>query len=178
YWWDATEYAWLIALILTQELDEGEYHIYSPDMSFGIMGGQAASTSFGGGKEYLIESFREQGVEVGKLFEVLLQRNQAPERMQIPSSLEDGYLIDYDGYFISYFKNDPEMNGWQRLRDENPCAHAFVTISVPAYDPETGIILVYIGWQGDWLFGSGDIYAFEYDGIRLKEIAIINLWIS
>lgn len=178
YWWDATEYAWLITLILTQELDEGEYHIYSPDMSFGIMGGQAASTSFGGGEEYLIESFRDQGVEVGKLFEVLFERNQVPERMQIPSSLKDGYIIDYDGYFVSYFENDPEMNGWQRLRNENPGAHAFVTISVPAYDLETGIVLVYIGWQGDWLLGEGRIYAFKYNGIRLMEIASIGLWIS
>jgi len=85
-------------------------------------------------------------------------------------------VIDYDGKFANYFKEDG--GGWEKWYKENPKAHGITTVSLPAYDPKTGLVLLYMGTQVHWLAGSGRVILYSYEKGELKELKRLEMWIS
>lgn len=82
----------------------------------------------------LKEYFNERGYDLDNLVDRLFEINQEPVWLTLKSSPEKGYYINYDGKFDGY--------GWFRLHLLRPHAAAKVHVSMPAYDAETGYVLV------------------------------------
>ena len=127
-------------------------------------------------KKYVRENLKVQNEHIDQLIETLIQRNKRPVRLELTSSPQDGYLIDYDGKFEKYFKDDG--GGWERWYEENPRARGWTRISLPAYDPKTGLVLVYQGTQSHWLAGAGYLILYRYVDGKLEELGRVMLWIS
>jgi hypothetical protein len=155
----------LIPLLFTDNHVEGRYFLVNPVM---YMPQQFFNITE-------IESeFKKQGYDFSSLLKIFHERNTKEIRMNIPSSQSEGYVIDYEDIMSNY---DLPL-GWTKLREDYPNLQCIITISVPVYDPRSNIFLVYLGWVGNGLFGSGDIYAFRVINGKLMEIARVGLWIS
>jgi hypothetical protein len=155
----------IIRYLLTQYYEKDRYDIFNPEMALDPCIKKNMLRSF----------FQRDGLNVDSLVNELFAKNIKSVRMSIPSAPEKGYLIDYDGKFQYYLKH---INGWGQLRNENPGARSMVYLSVPAYDPNTGLVLIYIGWASDGLLGSGDVILYKYIFGRLLEIDSVTVWIS
>jgi hypothetical protein len=155
----------IIRYLLTQYYEKDQYDVFNPEMSLDPYIEEKMLRTF----------FQADGLNVDSLISELFARNIKPVRMSIPSAPEKGYLIDYDGKFQYYLKH---VNGWGQLRKENPGARSMVYLSVPAYDPHTGLVLIYIGWASDGLMGSGEVILYKYVFGRLLEIDSVGVWIS
>jgi hypothetical protein len=129
-------------------------------------------------KEWILKRFAELGYELSSLVESLFERNATPVEMNIPSSPENGYIIDYDGKYVGYFKNAEIYTAWDNLINDYPEVYALVDISMPVYDPDTGIVIIFTAIQYAPLAGAGWIIAYSYDGNALIEITRLQLWIS
>ena len=139
-------------------------------------------------KEFIIDRFHytTDGAELSiniedenvlSLIDRFLEINQDPGKLTIPSSPEDGYYIDYDGKFSRYFQGGVSA-GWTRWRLTRPNAGSSVDLLLPAYDAESGLILMYIGMQGAPLTGFGDIFLFQYKDGEFKTLGSVMVWIS
>jgi hypothetical protein len=155
----------IIKLILTSHYEDGGYNIINPEMSL------AGATSNLAAVDYITSYFNERGIDVFSLLVKFYARNWEPVRMDIPSSISNGYIIDYQNKFNTYL-------GWEEFREANPKVHSYVSISLPVYDPDTNLVLVYLSWSGGLLLASGGLRAYKYDGDTFEEIANLNLWIS
>lgn len=176
FYWIAEEYDYIISFILTDYFENGGYNIINPDMSFGSPF-VAASTSYGGGMTYFQEKLEAEGCDSLKLIHILNERNSSPIEMSIESSPENGYIIDYEHEFESYFQEGIEA-GWEKFRKDNPKAGSYITISAPVYDPKSKIIIVYYDFVDGPLSGMGYLLAFRYQNGILEGIAEDELWIS
>lgn len=163
----------ILRLLLTSG-NPGRYSIIVPEMSYRYF-----SKYFS--YNYSIESFRiqqfqEKGYDITDLVGIFCDRNIEPVMMDIESSREHGYVIDYDGKYRSYMKEP--MFGFEKLQAENPGAGGFLEISVPAYDPRTNMILVYEGAWSHFLMGGGDLVLYEYKNGSLIKLCSVTVWIS
>lgn len=127
-------------------------------------------------KKYILDNISIEKYEIRELVDLLFERNKTPVPLALKSSQKNGYLIDYDGKFEKYFEKDG--GGWEKFYKENPKADGRTTVSLPAYDRKTGILLVYIGTQRHYRSGSGRVIAYKYEQGQLKELARIELWVS
>jgi len=112
---------------------------------------------------------------INSTFEKWVVANPARPHVTLESSPKDGYYIDYDGKFSRYFDGG---GGWIRWRLFRPGTACSVDISIPAYDPETGIIVMYIGTQGDYLAGAGYIFVAKYTNNDFEILSRDMVWIS
>ncbi|RPI77454.1 MAG: hypothetical protein EHM45_09035 [Desulfobacteraceae bacterium] len=127
-------------------------------------------------REYVGKGIKIENYDIGPLFDQLIKKNQKPVRLTLKSSPEKGYLVDYDGKFDNYFNSG--NGGWEKWHKENPLTQGWTRVSLPAYDEKTGIILLYLGTQYDWLAGSGDLIVYKYKDGKLQELGRVMLWIS
>lgn len=111
-----------------------------------------------------------------RLVAQLIEKNQEPVTLSLASSPQAGYVVDHDGQFAAYFGDDG--GGWDRWYQDHPRAGGRARVSLPAYDPQTGFVLVYCGIQSGWLAGSGNLYLFRYEERTLTMIGRVALWIS
>jgi hypothetical protein len=156
----------IIEYFLAGHALEGRYHVFEPEMSL-------PDWVY---IENIRSELRYQGLPLDKLVEKFSETNRKPVLMDIPSSIERGYVIDYSKKYASYFEEDG--SGWIGLRQENPQVQALVSLSVPAYDPSTGLVMIYVGWLGDSLFGEGDIFVYKYIFGEMILVTSLVEWIS
>lgn len=162
----------ILALVLAQPLPDGGYTVVRPRTTLSPLDLKELK----GSRDAVRQGIKIEGYDVGKLFDLLMARNREPFQLTLESSPKDGYVIDYDGKYSNYFANGG--GGWEKWRQENPQAHGMTSISRPAYDPEAGVVLIYMGTQADWLAGTGGIVAFRYRDGALTRIGQVMLWIS
>jgi hypothetical protein len=81
-----------------------------------------------------------------------------------------------DGHYLKYF--DPNGGGWEKLYKDHPKAHGITTVSLPAHDLKSGMVLIYTGTQTHWLAGSGHIILYKYENGKLKELKRVETYIS
>jgi hypothetical protein len=139
------------------------------------------------------------------LFDKFIELNRQPWSVSIKSSLRDGYYINYEDTFnkylpggfpvsrISYRKihydfklflwDRPRLDGfdifgWEDWRLYGRDFRARVDISLPVYDKDTGLFMIYMGWNSGGLMGTGDIFLFKYDNNNLNLISKAELWVS
>jgi hypothetical protein len=108
---------------------------------------------------------------------MFFELNEESAQLTLESCPEEGYYIDYDGMFAKYF-DSMWSGGWAKWYDFHPYAAGYTEVSMPAYDSETGYIIVYIGTQYDSLIGNGGIYVFKYEDGILTKIDTVAWWVS
>lgn len=128
------------------------------------------------GEMYISEHLQTNGVFVAGLVERLFERNAKPVRLTLKSSPQDGYEIDSDARYEKYFKK--HGGGWEKLYKENPKVHSITTVSLPAYDQKTGLVLVYIATSSNWLAGTGCVVLYKYENGKLKELNRVTMWVA
>ena len=167
------EYNKIITLILTQYSEEaasrGCYNIVNSQASLGH--GMSVS------EENIQNKFIKYGYDYSRLVEALFERNTTDVILDIPSSPESGYIIDYDETYI-YSGQSWDPTFWENLRRDNPDVSEIIEISLPVYDPKTGIVLLYFAPSRGPLYGFGSISAYEYENGEIKLITRVGLWES
>jgi hypothetical protein len=157
-----TEENKILALILSEEIeDDCSYTIVCPETQppYKIIN-----------ISHLKEHLNESDYDLDNLADQLFELNQEPVRLTLKSSPEEGYYIDYDGRFDGY--------GWFRLHLLRPHATGYTYVSMPAYDAETGYVLVYLAYQNGPMAGAGFIVAYKYEGGKLTNLGAVLLWLS
>lgn len=132
-------------------------------------------------KTSTIEEFSDKyGYDFTYLITRLVETNRESTRLNIDSSVYDGYYVDYDGVFSRYVTND-EYSGWLRLQKFRPQVRGFSSISLPAYDSESGYVLIYTGNRMNsitrYSFG-GDISIYRYIDGELIFLDYMILWVG
>jgi hypothetical protein len=121
-------------------------------------------------KEKIKSYFSRYSDDFNNLVDLLLEFNQTLVRLDLKSSPQDGYYIDYEGKFTRYLQDGG--GGWQRLHQFRPRVSRFTTVSIPAFNAGTGYGLEYSAVQGDPLNFEADIsaiYAYQFvDGRLIK----------
>jgi hypothetical protein len=128
-------------------------------------------------REYLRAELAQAGFAVGPLVDSLFNRNLSAVRLSLNSDPKRGYVLDHDGRFHRYFEV-VDGHGWQRWYDENPKAHGYTRVSLPAYDKASRLLLIYIGTQRNWDDGAGFLKMYRFKDGRLEEVWSAGVWIS
>jgi hypothetical protein len=160
----------VLAQVLQLQHKDGGFTVVNPVTAFGRRTSSAASI-----KNTVENGLRIEGYDIDPLLDKLIEKNKGRTRLSLKSSPENGYIVDYDGKFEKYFEENG--GGWKKLYKENPAARGLTRISLPAYDEQAGIVLVYIGRQSARLAGAGYIVAYRYEDGKLKELGRVMLWI-
>jgi hypothetical protein len=164
----------LLALALEKNFAGDGYTVVIPDTEVHWLAGDEA------GRAKLRKSLAEKpalkNFELDSLFDRFFGRNKSPVRLTLPSIPGNGYVFDYDGKFAAYFAD--KGGGWGKWRKENPQAHGSTSVSVPVFDPRSGLVLVYIGTQFAPLAGGGYLVVYKLEKDKLVELVRIMLWIS
>ena len=163
----------LLKLILTRNYSDG---------GFTVVSAQTSVDFFLDAKEFILDKLKESNVPVPtevltKLVNTFIQKNAQVVPLTLESEPEKGYLIDYDGKFKKYFEGN-QSGGWGQWYKENPRAHCSTQVSLPTYNEEHKLMLVYLGQQCDWLMGSGHIVLLKYEDNKLQELRSVMLWVS
>lgn len=124
----------ILSLILSSKFKGNEYTVIASDTVMPVT------------KSYDMSDLRTKllarGYDAENLTRKLYIINQKPTRLNINSSIDDGYYVDYDNIFSRYITK--AGGGWLRWVLFHPQVSGYTHISAPAYDPETGYILIYI----------------------------------
>ena len=127
-----------------------------------------------------------EGFDAKPLVDALHEVNQKSIRLTLPSDEAKGYVIDYDGRYDRYFngyviEEDGKYARYIKAKGgygaeiyhENPKVRGRTWVSLPAYDREKGILLVYVvtedpthGMGG----GAGYTFAYQYRDGALKSV--------
>ena len=161
------------ALRLRESKENDGYVVVDPETTLGLLDEPGDLEHV---KEQLELMLEGEGCDVGALVDRFVEQNRKPYRLLIESSPEDGYVIDYDGEYTRYFGKG--LDAWDKFYKNNPGARGCTHVSVPAYDPKSQVVLVYVGTQTQWLAGVGYIAAFRYEDGQLRPLACPRFWVS
>lgn len=162
----------IITLVLKNMDSSFGYTVVHPETSMGSSLDASRVESY---KNIIKHEFNTVDYDFSMLSDQFFKANEKPTLLNIRSSPEHGYYIDYDNRFTRYFQSG---FGWIQLRISHPFTAGMTEISLPAYDPKTGYFLISVGRQFDWLAGFGAIYAYKYENGQLIYIKSFNTWIS
>ncbi len=165
----------ILALALTRTYGGDGYTVVHPVTELGPGHGHP-SDSFSRRRQRVIEQLQIPEVDAASLVDAFIAKNRQSVRLSLPSAPEDGYLVDYDEEYDRYFETGG--GGWDRLYAENPRVRGLTSVSLPLWDRESGVVLLYVGTLHDGRDGGGDLIAYQYDGQRLKTITRVNLWVN
>jgi hypothetical protein len=115
--------------------------------------------------EYLKEYYSKIHQDCPALVDRLIEVNKEPTRLTLESSQSEGYLIDYDGEFTNDLKE--WFTDWEGWRSSHPNFDSFMSVSFPAYDPQTGFVLAYVGITAAPLLGFGDLNLYIYENGKM-----------
>ncbi|SPJ13762.1 hypothetical protein SBDP2_110015 [Syntrophobacter sp. SbD2] len=172
----------LLDLVLKKESYKGYYTVVAPRTSISNYTQDDNVDAAAVRDEYLriirlvLLEIKIRGYDLKPLTEMLLDRNLHSTKLNLRSSPKAGYVVDYKEEYSRYFEE--KGGGWKRLRAEHPKASGRTRISLPAYDPQSPVLLIYFGTQFDWTAGAGFIVAYRYENGKLDELGRVQMWIS
>ena len=168
----------ILALVLTESYADGGYAVVYPKAAFQLMEVQPEEV-----KRSLkhFPNRRDTNDVVNSLVDRLFERNRLSGtrkavQFSLPSSPTNGYVLDYDAKYGKYFKNDG--GGWPQFYKENPKAHGIITVSLPAHDEQSGLVLIYRGISQHGLQGKGELILYKLEKGQLSQIDRVVLWIA
>ena len=157
----------ILSLVLQHSFEDGGFTVVDPDTEVRHL--QRIAKDMG-----VIEVMLD--LKYYGLVEKFFEENKKPNRLSLKSDLSKGYVIDYDRKFRRYFEKDG--GGWEQWYKENPNAHGMTSVSLPVFDQESGIVLVYKGGQSNWTAGGGSLIVYKYKDGKLEFIKSHMIWIS
>ena len=118
------------------------------------------------------------GYDCEPLLRQLIEKNRQPVELTIESDLLNGYIIDKDKKFSQYFLRNG--GGWRKLYKENPNVRGLTSVSLPVYDKQTNLVLVYKDVIQHYLAGEGNliVYSLDTNNGTLQELMREMLWIA
>ncbi len=123
------------------------------------------------------EELKIPDCNIDELVHHLYERNKSRTRLTLESNPELGYLVDTNSTYTQYFPLSAG-GGWDKWYEDHPQSHGIATVSLPVYDPECQIVLVYRGIQEHWLSGEGWVFALRIEDSTLITVDSVMLWIS
>ena len=162
----------LLPLILEYNAKEFTWLAGEPKILLGLDTIVYDNVSINGTKQFMRKHGYEIDALVDRLFALNLSNTIAT--MNLSDSGEVSIHPNYE--YSSYFT--PDGGGLSKFYNENQDVRTAFTITMPAYDPETGYVLYYFGWQGGPLVGSGEIRLLKFEDGELTELTAITLWVS
>lgn len=125
----------------------------------------------------LNDSFKNKEYHFKDLLEVLIRRNRKPRTLSIKSDLLHGYIIDYNNKY-ERAKEILDEDVWNKCQKKDNYKICVVEYSLPAYDPETNIILIYTqtrcGAKAVW----AGLNVYRYVNGKVVYLSRILLWYS
>jgi hypothetical protein len=112
--------------------------------------------------------------DVRFLLRKLLRRNKYPSRLTINSSKDSGWIVDYEGNYTPFLQGNE--GDWKRMYTLYPKLSAIKQVSLPAYDKNHDIVLLYICRRTFPSSGSGEIHVYRHTGAILQELGKIQTW--
>ena len=104
----------------------------------------------------------EYGYDFATLLKRLVEINQTSVRLDINSSISDGYCVDYDYAFSRYYDRG-YTHGSLGCRLFRPQILGFATVSLPAYDSETGYVMMCVDiWYRAYTQSGGNVSIYRY----------------
>ena len=161
----------ILRLILTTSFADSGFTVVAPNTGFGI---DEDATDVEAIKSSICENFACQGFGVSALLDSLLARNVNSSDITLASSPIDGYIIDYDGTYWRYLAEGDK--GWDAWHRDHPNAHGWTQVSLPAYDAESGLCLIFVGTLRGVLAGSGYLLLYRYEDGEFKRLGRVLLW--
>jgi len=123
---------------------------------------------------YIVARFATKGEHIERLVDRLFERNKIPSKHGLISSEEGGYVVDYDeSYRNSLYQ---KQGRWELWYKEFPNARGFAYLSVPVYDEESGLLLIYMGRSSGYLDGFGHVVLYSCEDDTIKELERVALW--
>ncbi len=174
---DIPENCKLLKQILTQPDTAGRYTVvngwtyfeYHPMLDMSVKGKAVHFFMPTLQRSYIKSNLQIPAYNVGPLVDVLYDINRKGVPLEIESDSAAGYII---------YKDKIWGTGWKQFCKGHPKIHGITTVSVPAYDKEAGIVLVYKGiWFAD-LAAEGDVIAYRLSEGKLIELKRVMLWVS
>ena len=165
----------LLSLILRREADDGKFFIVRRQTRFSHIDFKNKD-EVKKRKDYIRKNLNIPDYDISDLLDQLFEINKSSFNLNIELDKAKGYIIDSIGKFDAYFEKNG--GGWDKLYKDNPKALGITSVSVPAYDKENGIILVYRGTQRHWRAGAGLIVAYKFKDGKVEQIASVVLWKS
>jgi hypothetical protein len=120
------------------------------------------------------EKFTAEGYDLVPLVEKLVQKNKKPVRLTLKSSPENGYVMADNKNFSKIVSRISHIS---ILLHGLPAFYLEAGVSLPVYDDEEGIVLVY-AHRGGFLSSRGWLIAYRLEDGKLREIDRLMLWIS
>ncbi|MHC4586525.1 MAG: hypothetical protein ACYS3N_18495 [Planctomycetota bacterium] len=165
-----------LKLILTKFGKGGRYIVVEPKTGFGDTIDLNDKEEIKQIKKIVKKNLVIPKYNISSLLDALFEINRESVTIETESDVKQGYLIDRKKQFDDYFEENG--GGWEKLYQENPNVKGFTTVSIPAYDKDNSILLVYEGTQSHWLAGVGWIIAYKVEKNELIELSRVKLWIS
>jgi len=169
----------IFRLILSTSFPDSGFTVVVPTTGFGDFGYEGFDLGdvnhVEAIKSSICESFACLGYDISVLLDSLIVRNAKPSNIKLGSCLEEGYFIDQDRTYERYVLKFPKP-GWDEWHCDHPRAHGLTQVSLPAYDAESGLCLIFVGTIRGGLEGAGCLVLYRYEDGRLGELGRIWLW--
>ena len=175
----------IISLVLSEFFgDKPGYRVVDPQLALPYIGTSAEDRKHFGGwiQEGLFLPYLQTNPAPSQIGEDyfadfvdrFLLKNTDLGRLTLESSPQEGYYIDYDSKFDRYFESDQEA-GWRRMGFCRPSV-GMADVSLPLYDEETGLIIIYLGTWDAPIVGSGYIFLLQMQEGELWVISSVLVW--
>ncbi len=128
--------------------------------------------------ELIVERLNLDGCDESRLVWRLFARNETETPLTLPSAPEQGFIVDYDSTYFRYFMGCTARDGWRKWRENHPKAVNSTTVSLPVYDADCGVILIYRSTVMGALYGGGWVIAIQVTDSTLVKMDSARLWIS
>jgi len=156
--------------------DRGKYVVVSPETSFEYVEDERLmpedrKNRWNRLRTYVRDRIRAgeiklDGYDIGPIIDDLFEKNKRKARLSIKSDPKNGYIVDYDGTF----EKSARKYGNQFYK-ENPNVLELTRVSLPGWNQEHNIFLIYTAW-------NGNLIAYRYEKGTLNEIGRTTLLIE
>lgn len=146
----------ILAQVLKEEFKDGGYTIVEPRSCFAYY-----KKDLNIEKARILEQFSEYKEEISKLIDKFFVSNFTRSDLKIPSSPQNGYIIDKDK---EEYRSDPRV-------------HGHTAVSMPGYDENTSLVLVYKAIQRYPKLTTGFMILYRYKDCKLTELKRAAMWL-
>jgi hypothetical protein len=163
----------LLSLALSRPESDGRFEVVFPDTDLQIQDRSGAAMD---ALRDRIRGFaNREGFDASRLLDRLLERNKRSRRLTLMSSEAYGYFVDYEKKYFPYFQGSE--GDWRRMYAAHPKVTGVKHVSLPAHDPASMTVLIYVCRQTMPASGSGAIYMYRDTGSSLQELGRVQTWV-
>ncbi|UJR07226.1 hypothetical protein I4U23_011514 [Adineta vaga] len=114
------------------------------------------------------------GFDCQPLIRQFTEKNQESVELTLKSDLSKGYFIDKNGTITNKYNSKSSYEKWL-LRRENLISFRFISVSLPVYDKQRNLVLIY---KNSAVTGEVLCYKFNNTNGALEELKTELVWIE